>query len=109
MTVADKGRLVAQRGVATVSVGRTTVLVAALGATAYSWLVGRRVGPSEMASDGPRADTDPDVAAARRQLRVLHWTVSALTGVMLVLNALQGEQQRPVPVVKGVVERIVGT
>ena len=108
---ANKGRVVSQRGVATVSVVRTGVLFAALGATAYSRLVGQRViaSQSEPVSDGttPTASTDPSVAKAQRQLNLLQWVVPALTGAMLVLNALQGEQQRPTSVARGVVDRIV--
>ena len=112
VTFANKERLVGQRGVATVSLVRTGVLVAALAATAYSRLVGQRVisSPSEPVSDGttPTADTDPAVAKAQRQLSVLQWVVPALTAVMLILNAFQGEQQRPTSVARGVVDRIVG-
>jgi hypothetical protein len=108
---ANKGRVVGQQGVATVSVVRTGVLIAALGATAYSRVVGQRViaNPNEPVSDGttPTADTDPTVAKAQRQLDLLQWVVPALTGVMLILNALQGEQQRPASVARGVVDRIV--
>ncbi len=109
---ANKARLVGQRGVASVSVVRTGVLLAALGATAYSRIVGQRViaNPSEPVSDGttPTADTDPAVAKAQRQLDLLQWVVPALTGVMLILSALQGEQQRPTSVARGVVDCIVG-
>ena len=109
---ANKGRVIGQRGVATVSVARTGVLIAALGATAYSRIVGQRViaHPTEPVSDGttPTANTDPGVANAQRQLDVLQWVVPALTGLMLILNALQGEQQRPTSVARGVVDRIVG-
>lgn len=109
--LANKGRVVGQKGVATVSVVRTGVLIAALGATAYSRLVGQRViaNPNEPVSDGttPTAKTDPAVANAQRQLSVLQWVVPALTGVMLILNALQGEQQRPTSVARGVLDRIV--
>ena len=82
-----------QKGVGAVSVVRTGVLIAALGATAYSRVVGQRV---------------PAVANAQRQLDLLQWVVPALAGVMLILNALQGEQQRPTSVARGVVDRIVG-
>lgn len=112
VTFANKGRVVGQQGVATVSIARTGVLVAALGATAYSRLIGQRViaNPSEPVTDGttPTANTDPSVAKAQRQLNLLQWVVPALTGVMLILNALQGEQQRPTSVARGVVDRIVG-
>jgi hypothetical protein len=113
VTLANKERLVTQRDVAAVSAIRTGVLIAALGVTGYSRLLGQRVisRPSEPVADGttPTTDTDPAVAGAQRQLSVLQWVVPALTGVLLILNALQGEQQRPVPVAKGVFDRLVGS
>ena len=107
----NKGRMVGQRGVGTVSVVRTGVLIAALGATAYSRILGQRViaSPGQPVSDGttPTAHTDPAVANAQQQLSVLQWVIPGLTGVMLILNAVHGEQQRPTSVVRGVVDRIV--
>ena len=113
VTLDNKERLVAQRGVAAVSVIRTGVLVAALAATGYSRVIGQRViaSPSEPITDGttPTTATDPAVARAQHQLSVLQWVIPALTGVMLILNALQGEQQRPATVAKGLLHRLVGS
>ena len=57
----------------------------------------------------PAADTDPTFAHAQRQLDVLQWVVPALTGALLVLNAYQGEQQRPTVVARGLVKRVIGS
>ncbi len=50
--------------------------------------------------------TPPDVAQAQRQLDVVQWIIPALTGAMLVLNALMGEQQRPKEVFRGIAARL---
>ncbi|MEW1957805.1 hypothetical protein [Kineococcus sp. NPDC059986] len=47
------------------------------------------------------ANRGRDVAAAMKKLKVLQWTIPALTGVLLVLTAQQGEQQKASQVVKG--------
>ena len=38
----------------------------------------------------------PELTSAQRQQRVMQWILPALTGVLIVLGAQQGEQQRPV-------------
>lgn len=43
----------------------------------------------------PVRDTPPDVANAQQQLQVLQWAVPALTGALVVLSSLAGEQQQP--------------
>ena len=48
------------------------------------------------------------VEQAQRQLRVAQWTIPLLTGALEVLNALQGEQQRPGEQGRGVVQRVAG-
>jgi hypothetical protein len=44
------------------------------------------------------------VASAQRQLKVLQWVIPALTGGIVVLNALHGEQQRPNQQVPGILQ-----
>jgi hypothetical protein len=51
-------------------------------------------------------DTPTDVAKAQRQLKVLQWTIPALTGAMLVVNAAMGDQQRPARVAGGLLGRL---
>jgi hypothetical protein len=55
---------------------------------------------AEKAAEHP-VDTDK----AQRQLAVLQWTIPALTGGLLVLNALHGEQQRPEEQARGMWQR----
>jgi hypothetical protein len=106
----NRSRLAAQQGVATMSVVKTVLTVAALGVTAYSRVVGRKIAeqtdvPAESGSE-PAATTPPDVANALRQQKVLQWAVPALTGALVVVTAYAGEQQRPEPVKEGVLQRL---
>ena len=55
----------------------------------------------------PTNGTPDEVAGAQKQLRVLQWTVPALTGAVFVLTDVMSEQQRPAAVAKGVVRRLV--
>ena len=111
LTVANKGRLASQRGAGSATVAKTVVTVAALGATAWSRALGQKVmsagdTPVEGATE-PAARTPPDVEGAQRQLRVLQWVIPALTGVLLVMNARMGEQQRPKEVLTGAARRLL--
>jgi hypothetical protein len=106
------GRIQAQKGVASMAVLKTGLTAAALGVTAYSRVLGRKVSehtrvPAESGTQ-PAAQTPPDVAAAQRQLRLLQWAVPALTGALVVVSAFAGEQERASEVHKGLVQRIVG-
>jgi hypothetical protein len=104
----NKTRVGAQRGVATTAVIKTALTAAALAATAYARVIGQRVIRSDepaTSGTGPTPDTAPDVAGAQRQLRVLQWVIPALTGGMIVCDAVLGEQQRPTSVASGVLGR----
>lgn len=109
LTWANRARMRNQRGVMGVAAAKAALTAAALGAQAWSGALGRRM---EQAGDVPVGDgTNPapgtpvDVAATQRRLRVAQWAVPALTGSMLVLNAVMGEQQRPRNVVRGLLRR----
>jgi hypothetical protein len=110
LLVGNKGRVAGQRGVASVSIVKTAVLAVSLGATAYSRVIGQRViaNSNEPAAGGtdPTTATKLDVADAQRQLKVLQWVLPVLTGSMVVLNAVQGEMQRPTQVLGGVLGRL---
>jgi hypothetical protein len=92
------------------SVAKTALTVAALGATAYSRLVGKKLGKADGAPvDGttePAASTPEDVSAAQRQERVAQWMIPAFTGALLVVSSLAGEQQKPRSVLHGVGARV---
>jgi hypothetical protein len=106
----NASRLAGQRGVAAMAATKTGLTAATLAVTAYSRMLGRRVSertdvPAESGTD-PAPTTPDDVAAAQRQLRMLQWALPALTGALLVMNSLAGEQQRPRSVARGVVDRL---
>ncbi|MFI1422591.1 hypothetical protein ACH4VX_32405 [Streptomyces sp. NPDC020731] len=97
-------RVAAQQGVAASTTAKTIVTAAALAATAYARVLGKKV---ELASstdpqDAEKAQKHPlDLDKARRQLARVQWVVPALTGCLVVLNALHGEQQRPIEQIPG--------
>ena len=111
LTRANKKRLKDQKGVATTALVKAGITAAALGATAYSRVLGERVmraGDVPVAGGTePLPSTPADVAKAQQQLKALQWVIPALTGAMLGMNSLMGEQQRPKEVAKGAVRRYV--
>jgi hypothetical protein len=108
--VGNSDRLTAQQGVATMSIVKTGVTAAALAATGYSRILGRKVSQYHAvpAADGttPTAQTPADVAGAQKQLTALQWAVPALTGALVVISAFAGEQQRPTNVLTGITRRL---
>jgi hypothetical protein len=90
--------------------GKTALTAAALGATAYSRVLGRRVAeqtavPAESGTE-PAPTTPKAAADAQRRLSLLQWAVPALTGALVVVSSFAGEQQRASEVHKGVLARI---
>ncbi|WP_210440058.1 hypothetical protein [Nocardioides xinjiangensis] len=112
MLASDAGRVSAQKGAGRTVVLKTGLTVAALGVTAYSRALGKRVSqqtavPAESGTE-PSAHTPSDVAAAQRQLKLLQWAVPALTGALVVLSAQAGEEQRPATLLEGVTAKFPG-
>lgn len=107
----NRGRLAGQEGVASMAHTKTALTAAALGVTAYSRVLGRKVaGEAEMpveSGTSPETGTPPSVAAAQRQLRALQWAVPAITGALIVVSSFAGEQQRPSEVKGGVLKRLL--
>jgi hypothetical protein len=106
----NQGRIQAQQGVATMSLLKTGLTAAALGVTAYSRALGKKVSensdvPAESGTQ-PSSATPPEVAAAQKQLRALQWAVPALTGALVVVSSYAGEQQRYSEVKKGILSRL---
>ena len=108
----NKGRVATQKGV----LGNTGVKLAltggALGATAYSRILGQKV---MNAGDVPVAggteslpSTPPEVAKAQKQLKALQWAIPGLTGAVLASSSLHEEQQRPTDVLKGTLKAVPG-
>jgi hypothetical protein len=105
----NKGRMFLQKGVGASSIAKTALTGAAVGATAWSAALGRKLdqgsGAPVEGSTEPAPATPPDIEKAQRQMRVLQWAVPVLTGAVVVLNAVHGEQQRPSQVLPGLLRK----
>jgi hypothetical protein len=104
----NRGRVKKQKGVLANTNAKLLLTGAAMGATAYSRMLGQKVMdagdvPVEGATE-PSASTPPEVAKAQRQLKALQWAIPGLTGAVLASSALHEEQQRPSQVLKGAVK-----
>jgi hypothetical protein len=106
---ANRRRVAKQQGVAGMSALKTLLTAAALGATAYSRVLGQRVSaagavPSKRGTKPSKRTkvAQADVAAAQEQLDLLQWVIPALTGALVVVSSYAGEQQRPSEVAQGV-------
>jgi hypothetical protein len=115
LTYTNKGRVLTQQGVPGTSAVRTALTGAALAATVVAARSGRRAGTAAReggtggngASGEAPAEGDAATESALVSTRVAQWAVPVLTGAMLVLDARMGEQQRPMQVALGVVNRVV--
>jgi hypothetical protein len=107
----NKGRIFGQQGVASMAATKTALTAAALGVTAYSRMLGRKVSQERRmpAASGtkPESGTPPEVAAAQRRLRALQWVVPALTGTLIAVSSYAGEQQRVGEVRRGMLHRLL--
>jgi len=99
LIVSNKGRLATQQEGRVNTGVKLALTVAAAGTTLWSGLAGARM--AKHASEGAEGTTEPGsssskaLASAQRQQKVLQWVTPVLTGVLIVLGAQQGEQQRP--------------
>ena len=111
LTAGNKGRIAGQKGVGATSVAKTGITAAALVATAWSRALGKKViSAGDVPVEGgttPAPETPPEVADAQRKLEVLQWAIPALTGLLVVADALMGEQQRPSEVASGITKRLL--
>lgn len=107
----NKSRIAAQEGVGTMVVVKTALTVAALGLTGYARVLGRKVSEQRdvpvSSATSPTGSTPDDVAQAQRQLKLLQWAIPAVTGVLVVVSAFAGEQQRATEQKKGVLGRLI--
>ncbi len=105
LILANRDRVRAQSGVSANTAAKTVATALALATTAYSGFLGSRIASagrvdadSALISDD---DTPDYVAAAQDRLRTLQWVTPVLTGLIVVLGAQQGEQQRTSQVLRG--------
>lgn len=110
----NAARISSQRGVPSMVAAKTGLTIAALAATAYSRMLGRKVAerpdvPVESGTEPSAAETPDEIAGAQRQLAVLQWAVPVLTGALVVVSAFAGEQQRASEAPKGMLGRLGGS
>jgi hypothetical protein len=99
LIIDNKSRLAAQHEAMVNTEVKTAITFAAIGTTAVSAVLGAKMAArAEEGAEGvtePDSSTSDDLAGAQRLQKVLQWATPVLTGVLLVLAAQQGEQQRP--------------
>jgi hypothetical protein len=100
LIVGNKGRLTIQPEARTNTLVKLGFTALAGTASLYSGLLGTRIGKHyREGGEGvtePSAEASDALKSAQRQQKVLQWALPLLTGVLVVLAAQQGEQQRPV-------------
>jgi hypothetical protein len=105
LTIANRRRLQHQKGVGKAGFAKAVLTAGALGLTAYSRALGQKVmDAGDVPVEGgttPAPSTPAEVAKAQDQLATLQWAIPAVTGAMLGVNSLMGEQQRPQQVASG--------
>lgn len=95
----NKARLMKQQGEPGTTIVKAALTLAGMGATYYSWTLGKKV--DKLANEGGEGATEPrpgasdELAAAQKQLKVLQWVLPAVSGAVVVLGAKEGELQRP--------------
>ena len=107
MLRADRGRVATDSGATANTVLKAALTLAAIGTTAASGALGAKIGtaaptPSATATD-PAPSTPSDVASAQHAQKPLQWVTPALTAVLVVLAAQQGEQQRTSSTLRGAI------
>ena len=107
--IGNKNRVAKQEGVPSMAAAKTLLTAAALGVTAYSRALGKKVdaagNPSARSGTKPTKLTKAEVAQAMAQLDQLQWAIPALTGALVVVSSYAGEQQRASEVIKGVAQK----
>ena len=99
---ANKGRIKNQKGVLANTNVKLALTAGALGATAYSRMLGQKViEATDVPVDVDIAPITPEVAKAQKQLKAFQWAIPGLTGAVMASSALHEEQQRPSQVVRG--------
>jgi hypothetical protein len=112
LLAANKARLATQPGSRAVTVAKTALTGVAVGLSAYNKKLGQRAG--QHSDERPQGTTEPgaessrELAETQRRLRITQWALPAVTGTLVVLGALQGEQQRPQSLVRHQLRRLPG-
>ncbi|KQX08201.1 MULTISPECIES: hypothetical protein [unclassified Leifsonia] len=102
LIVGNKARIAADSGTKANTVVKLILTGVAGGATLYSAILGGKIAKHAAEGEGaegvtePGAETSHELAATQSKQRVAQWVLPVVTGVLIVLAAQQGEQQRPV-------------
>ncbi len=108
----EQHRVAHQDGVFASSAVKTGVTAAALGATAWSGVLNRKMaaaGPVPVAgATEPGPQTPADVAKAQKQLKAVQWLIPGLTAGLLATKTWQEEQMRPAQVAAGLLPSAAG-
>jgi hypothetical protein len=101
----NKTRLIAQQESRTNTGWKIALTILAGATTVYSGILGRVISDHQdettVGVTEPGAETSDRLSAVQRQQKILQWATPAITLVLIVLAAQQGEQQRPI---KGLLE-----
>lgn len=99
LLIANRDRAAHQDGTRGNTVAKSVLTVAGVGLTAYSGVLGAQVAKAgQVPADGavvPSSETPSDVADAMKKLRLVQFAIPAVVGLLIVLGAQQGEQQKP--------------
>lgn len=96
---ANQGRVKQDSGTRYNTGVKLGLTVIAAGLTAWSGALGKKV--EEHQAEGGQGATEPHAGASQalqsvqKQLKIAQWAIPAVTGVLVVMGAQQGEQQRP--------------
>lgn len=105
LLIENRDRIKHQNGELANTIAKTGLSAVAAAVTLYSGILGAKVAkagqvPVEGATE-PAPATPPEVAKAQNQLQWMQWLTPVLTGAIIVLGADQGEKQRPLQLVRG--------
>lgn len=109
LTLANKGRLTAQRGGGRTVAVRIALTGAALAAEVTSRTLGRRIGQrvAELDAGGAEGELEDDqLRQLERQLTLAQWATVATTAAMVAVGSRMEEQQRPRELIRGVAARL---
>ena len=100
LILGNKARLAGQPEARANTIVKLALTGAAAGATLYSGILGKQMSKHSGEATEGTTEGGPGASAEleslQRQQRVLQWVTPALTVVLIVLAAQQGEQQRPI-------------
>jgi len=95
----DSGRIAQDAGSKANTSTKLVLTIAAAGLTAYAGVLGAKVEKESdqggVGATEPKPGASDGLKAAQKQLKAVQWAIPALTGVLTVMGAQQGEQQRP--------------